>query len=56
MIRVANRFTHRPPDLPDTVGWVERELVVGSELLLYALMLAQPLVGWAMVSAAASRW
>jgi cytochrome b561 len=25
--------------------------VVGSELTLYALMLAQPLIGWAMVSA-----
>jgi cytochrome b561 len=50
-VRAANRFTHRVPKLPDTVGWVEHKLVVGSELTLYALMLAQPLVGWAMVSA-----
>lgn len=50
VVRVANRFTHRAPKLPDTVGWVEHKLVVGSELGLYALMLAQPLVGWAMVS------
>jgi cytochrome b561 len=49
--RVANRFTHRVPKLPDTVGWVEHNLVVGSELAIYALLLAQPLVGWAMVSA-----
>jgi len=49
--RIANRFTHRPPKLPDTVGWFEHKLVVGSELALYALLLAQPLVGWAMVSA-----
>jgi cytochrome b561 len=51
VVRVANRFTHRAPKLPATVGWVEHKLVVGSELTLYALLLAQPLVGWAMVSA-----
>jgi cytochrome b561 len=50
-LRAANRFTHRAPKLPDTVGWIEHKLVIGSELMLYALMLAQPLVGWAMVSA-----
>jgi cytochrome b561 len=51
VLRVANRFTHRAPKLPATVGWAEHKLVVGSELTLYALMLAQPLIGWAMVSA-----
>jgi cytochrome b561 len=51
MLRAANRLTHRVPKLPDTVGWVEHKLVFGSELALYALLLAQPLVGWAMVSA-----
>jgi cytochrome b561 len=51
IVRVANRFTHRIPKLPSTVGGVERILVVGSELTLYAVMLAQPLIGWAMVSA-----
>ena len=51
VLRAANRFTHRVPQLPDTVGWAEHKLVVVSELTLYALMLAQPLVGWAMVSA-----
>jgi cytochrome b561 len=50
--RVANRFTHRVPPLPSTVGTLERKLVLGSELSMYALLLAQPLVGWAMVSAA----
>ena len=52
VIRVANRFTHRAPPLPRTVGPFEHVLVIGSELTLYALMLAQPIVGWAMVSAA----
>lgn len=51
VVRAANRFTHRVPKLPDTVGWFEHKLVVGSELTMYALLLAQPLVGWAMVSA-----
>ncbi|AQT80543.1 cytochrome B [Mycolicibacterium litorale] len=51
VVRAANRFTHRTPALPATVGSVEHKLVVGSELGLYALMLAQPLIGWAMVSA-----
>jgi cytochrome b561 len=52
VVRAANRFTHRVPKLPDTVGRLEHMMVVGSELMLYALMLAQPIVGWAMVSAA----
>jgi cytochrome b561 len=51
VLRAANRLTHRVPKLPDTVGWVEHKLVVGSELALYSLLLVQPLVGWAMVSA-----
>jgi cytochrome b561 len=51
VVRAANRFTHRTPKLPDTVGLVEHDLLVGSELMLYSLMFAQPLVGWAMVSA-----
>lgn len=49
--RAANRLTHRTPKLPDTVGRFEHKLVIGSELSMYALLLAQPLVGWAMVSA-----
>ncbi len=52
IIRVVNRLTHRPPPLPPTVGRFEHVLVVTSEMSLYALLLAQPLVGWAMVSAA----
>ncbi|OPX06195.1 cytochrome b [Mycobacterium sp. AT1] len=51
VVRGFNRFTHRTPPLPDTVSGFEHKLVVGSELSMYALLLAQPLVGWAMVSA-----
>ena len=50
--RAANRFTHRTPPLPATVGGLEHKLVVASELAMYGLLLAQPLVGWAMESAA----
>ena len=51
IVRVINRLTHQPPALPNTVGRVERWLVNGSEMTLYALLIAQPVVGWAMVSA-----
>jgi cytochrome b561 len=51
LVRVVNRLTHRGPALPTTVGALERKIVVLSEVSLYALLLIQPLVGWAMVSA-----
>jgi cytochrome b561 len=49
--RAANRFTHHAPPLPNTVGPLEHKLAVGSELSMYGLLMAQPVVGWAMVSA-----
>jgi cytochrome b561 len=52
LARVVNRLTHRAPPLPATVGALERKIVVLSEVSLYALLLLQPLIGWAMVSAA----
>ncbi|MUL47975.1 cytochrome b [Mycobacterium sp. CBMA293] len=51
IVRAANRFTHKPPNWPDTVGRLEGKLIARSEQLMYAMMLAQPLIGWAMVSA-----
>jgi len=51
IVRAANRFTHKPPKWPATVGPLEGKLIAGSELAMYAMLLAQPLVGWAMVSA-----
>lgn len=51
LVRIVNRLTHRAPALPESVGSVERNVVVLSELSMYALLVAQPLVGWAMVSA-----
>lgn len=51
VIRVVNRFTTRVPAHPRSMGSAERRAATASEVLLYGLMLAQPLVGWAMVSA-----
>ncbi len=52
LARLVNRLTHRAPPLPPTVGRLERKIVLLSEVSLYVLLLAQPLLGWAMVSAA----
>jgi cytochrome b561 len=51
-IRLINRLFNPPPPLPDGMpGW-QRVAATGSHVLLYALMFAVPLVGWAMLSAA----
>ncbi|XYD06637.1 cytochrome b/b6 domain-containing protein [Methylobacterium sp. NMS12] len=51
-LRLANRWRHAPPPLPaDLPGWQKRA-AHGSHILLYGLMLAMPLIGWAMLSAA----
>lgn len=48
--RVAWRLTQRPPPLPaDTPAW-ERGAAHATHWSLYALMLAMPLTGWALVS------
>ncbi|CAJ4331460.1 cytochrome b [Burkholderia pseudomallei] len=50
-VRVAVRLSSRPPALPaDLPGW-QKFAAYGSHLVLYALMIAMPLVGWAMLSA-----
>ncbi|MCV7103616.1 cytochrome b [Mycobacterium palustre] len=51
-VRLANRLTHRLPPFLATMGRAERRIATWSEYLLYALLLAQPLIGWAMLSAA----
>lgn len=49
--RIAVRRRHRPPPLPaDLPAW-QRRAALASHRLLYALMLALPLLGWAMLSA-----
>ncbi|OBI59665.1 cytochrome b [Mycobacterium sp. E796] len=52
VVRLVNRLTHRLPPFLATMGPAERRIASWSEYLLYALLLIQPLVGWAMLSAA----
>lgn len=52
VVRLANRLTHKLPPFPATMRPAERRIASWSEYLLYALLLAQPLTGWAMLSAA----
>lgn len=51
LLRIAMRLTQRVPALPgDMPGW-QRLAAHCSHLALYAMLLAQPLVGWTMQSA-----
>lgn len=52
VVRLVNRRVTHPPAWPPTVGRFEARIVTYSERLMYTLLLVQPLVGWAMVSAA----
>ncbi|ULP42611.1 cytochrome b [Mycobacterium lentiflavum] len=52
VVRLANRLTHRPPAFLATMSRAERRIATWSEYALYALLLVQPLIGWATLSAA----
>jgi cytochrome b561 len=51
-VRLVNRLVNPPPPLPADMPTLLRLLAHASHWLLYILMVAQPLVGWAMLSAA----
>jgi cytochrome b561 len=51
LVRLAVRLTHRPPPLPADLPAIQVAAAKGSHYLLYALMIAMPLIGWAMQSA-----
>jgi cytochrome b561 len=52
IVRLVVRFTTRTPPLPaDLPGW-QALAAKASHVLLYALMLVLPLLGWSMISAA----
>jgi cytochrome b561 len=51
VVRLVNRLTHRLPPFLATMSPLERRIASWSEYLLYALLLVQPLTGWATVSA-----
>lgn len=50
-IRFINRKLTKLPPFPPTMSPQERRLASASEHLLYTLMFALPIVGWAMLSA-----
>jgi len=52
VLRIHTRLRHRPPPLPSDLPPLQRRAAIFSHWLLYALMLAMPLSGWAMLSAA----
>lgn len=50
-VRVVVRLSSRAPGLPGDLPAWQRAAAHGSHIALYALMIAMPLVGWAMLSA-----
>ena len=52
VIRYVNRRFSALPLFPETMSAQERFVASASELLFYALLFVQPLVGWGMLSAA----
>lgn len=52
VIRFVNRHYSTLPPFPAAMSQRERSVASASELLLYALLVLQPLIGWGMLSAA----
>jgi cytochrome b561 len=52
VIRFVNRLLSPPPPFPASMSRAERLAASASELTMYGLMFALPLVGWGMLSAA----
>lgn len=52
IVRLAVRWRRPPPPLPRDLPTLQHFAAKASHWLLYALMLAMPLIGWAMLSAA----
>lgn len=52
VLRFVNRSFSTLPPFPPTMSSQERRIAHASELLMYTLLFVQPLVGWAMLSAA----
>jgi cytochrome b561 len=51
LVRLAVRLRHPPPALPADLPRLQKLAAHASHWLLYALMVAMPLIGWAMLSA-----
>lgn len=55
LARLVWRLAHRPPPFPHTVGTGERAAARVVHWLFYGLMIALPITGWLMISAASPR-
>lgn len=53
IVRLVNRLRHAPPPLPEDLPRFQVWAAHASHWVLYGLMLAMPLIGWAMLSAGA---
>jgi cytochrome b561 len=51
IVRLVNRLRHPPPPLPADLPRIQVFAAEASHWILYGLMLAMPLIGWAMLSA-----
>ncbi|MDB5988558.1 MAG: prokaryotic cytochrome b561 family protein [Nevskia sp.] len=51
LLRIVVRLRHPPPALPSDIPAWQRHAARLSHWLLYALMIAMPLIGWAMLAA-----
>ncbi len=51
VLRLVWRLTHRPPALPEAMPALERKAAEAGHGLIYLLLFALPLSGWALVSA-----
>ncbi|SFW20818.1 cytochrome b [Luteibacter sp. UNCMF366Tsu5.1] len=51
LIRLGFRLTHPAPPLPADLPVWQKLAAHGSHVMLYALMIAMPLIGWGMLSA-----
>lgn len=49
--RLAYRLTHRPPPLPGDIAPIQRLAAAVTHWALYALLIVEPLLGWAGTSA-----
>ena len=51
VLRLGLRWWRGAPALPGDLPWWQRAAAKASHVMLYALMIAMPLVGWSMLSA-----
>src|SRR6266478_9806896 len=52
IIRYVNRRLNPPPEFPASMPRVERFAATTSEMMMYTMMFALPLIGWGMLSGA----